>query len=98
MSSVRDWITGLAVIGTILLGPIIAFLDRCRGRSTDQFSEGKGPWSRRLQFTASWLAWLGRGYQLLSYFGASDYSSKDFRGRPMREHGQKGIKYLIYLS
>ena len=26
MSSVRDWATGFAVIGTILLGPIIAFL------------------------------------------------------------------------
>jgi hypothetical protein len=26
MSSVRDWTTGFAVIGTILLGPIIAFL------------------------------------------------------------------------
>src|SRR5580704_14419006 len=26
MSSVRDWTTGFTVIGTILLGPIIAFL------------------------------------------------------------------------
>jgi hypothetical protein len=26
MSSVRDWTTGFAVIGTILLGPMIAFL------------------------------------------------------------------------
>lgn len=26
MSSVRDWTTSFAVIGTILLGPIIAFL------------------------------------------------------------------------